>query len=233
MRILLWNCCKGINQKKQIDYFKSFNCDLAVLPELKESNIDTLSASSSVWITNNHNSPKPNGLGVLAFNDIQIESLPRDDDMEIFIPLKIKTKNINFTLLAVWNFYWACKQGRFKNVNGEECLEWSAMRYYKTIFNDPCLSIGDWNFGPTFSQKEFVRLCDMFGSSGMKSLYHEYNDLPVTETKNFTFKSSMQTYHHLDHMFGSKYFCRNMKSFNVDTLENAVLSDHAPMILDI
>ena len=98
MRILLWNCCKGINQKKQIDYFKSFNCDLAVLPELKESNIDTLSASSSVWITNNHNSPKPNGLGVLAFNDIQIESLPRDDDMEIFIPLKIKTKNINFII---------------------------------------------------------------------------------------------------------------------------------------
>ena len=39
MNILLWNCNNGINKPKQIDYFKSFQCDLAVIPELKEGNI--------------------------------------------------------------------------------------------------------------------------------------------------------------------------------------------------
>ena len=36
MKILLWNCNNGISKQTQIDYFKSFECDLAVIPELKE-----------------------------------------------------------------------------------------------------------------------------------------------------------------------------------------------------
>ena len=42
MRILQWNCCNGLGTKPQIEYFKSFECDIAVLPELKESNIEGL-----------------------------------------------------------------------------------------------------------------------------------------------------------------------------------------------
>ena len=36
--------------------------------------------------------------------------------MEIYIPAKIKGNGIEFNILAIWNFYWACKQGRFKGV---------------------------------------------------------------------------------------------------------------------
>ena len=46
-----------------------------------------------------------------------------------------------------------------------------------------------------------------------KNIYHEYNQLPITETKNFTYKSPMKTYHHLDHMFGTEYFVDNIKNF--------------------
>ena len=69
MRILLWNTNNGINKSEQINYFKSFECDLAVLPELKEHNIVTLNPTDFIWVTNNHTNPKPKGLGILTFNN--------------------------------------------------------------------------------------------------------------------------------------------------------------------
>ena len=75
MRILQWNCCNSLGTKPQIEYFKSFECDIAVLPELKESNIEGLKPSSYVWMTNNHKNPSPKGMGVLAFNGIELISL--------------------------------------------------------------------------------------------------------------------------------------------------------------
>ena len=46
MKILLWNCNNGISKQTQIDYFESFECDLAVIPELKKHNIEKLNPSS-------------------------------------------------------------------------------------------------------------------------------------------------------------------------------------------
>lgn len=233
MKILLWNCNNGISQSRQIDCFNSFECDLAIIPEIKEHNIKTLNPNSSVWVTNNFKNKSPKGLGILAFNNFSLEELSRDEDMEIFIPLKVKSKKIEFTILAVWNFYWACKQGRFKNVKGEDCLEWSAIRHYQSILKDPSIVVGDWNFGPTFSQVAFVKMVNMFEEIGLKSIYHEYNHLPITETKNFTYKSPMNTYHHLDHMFGTEYFVDNIKNFFVGDINETVLSDHSPLLLEI
>ncbi len=233
MKILLWNCNNGISQPKQIDCFNSFKCDLAIIPEIKEHNIETLNPNSSIWVTNNFENKSPKGLGILAFNNFTLQELSRDEDMEIFIPLKVKSKKIEFTILAVWNFYWACKQGRFKNVKGEDCLEWSAIRHYQNILKDPSIVVGDWNFGPTFSQVAFVKMVNIFEEIGLKSIYHEYNQLPITETKNFTYKSPMKTYHHLDHMFGTKYFLDNIKNFVVGDINETVLSDHSPLLLEI
>jgi len=78
VRILSWNCNNGINKTSQIDYFKSSGPDIAIIPELKKSNIGSLSPTSWVWVTNNHSNPTPKGLGVLAFNGFQLTELPRD-----------------------------------------------------------------------------------------------------------------------------------------------------------
>ena len=233
MKILLWNCNNGISKQTQIDYFKSFECDIAVIPELKEHNIELLNPSSSIWITNNFEINKPKGLGVLGFNNVWLERLPRDEDMEIYIPVKVSTSKFNFNLLAVWNFYSACKQGRFKGVRGDYCLEWSALEFYKPILDNPCLIVGDWNFGPTFSQKAFIRLNKILNERNIRSLYHEFENLPITHTKNYTYKSPMKTFHHLDHMFGSLYFLNKMKNFKVSSLDEAILSDHAALLLEL
>ena len=233
MNILLWNCNNGINKPKQIDYFKSFQCDLAVIPELKEGNIPSLEPDSAVWVTNNHSNPNPKGLGVLTFNGWQLDELPRDEDLEIYIPLKVSDSSRSFNLLAVWNFYWACKGGRFKDVKGESALEWSAIRHYKTLFNDPSIIIGDWNFGPTFSQEAFVRLERELNESGLTSLYHLRYELSSRQTSHSTFKTTRGNLHHIDHMFGSKVFQSEMRDYSIRHFDEVVLSDHAPSLLEV
>jgi hypothetical protein len=78
----------------------------------------------------------------LAFNGYELEELERDEDMEIFIPLKVSKNRFSFNLPAVWNFYYACKQGRFKGVMGDGCLEWSALKHFQPNRCPPNLLIG-------------------------------------------------------------------------------------------
>jgi len=233
MRILQWNCCNGLGTNLQIEYFKSFECDIAVLPELKESNIEGLKPNSYVWITNNYQNPSPKGLGVLAFNGIELISLPRDEDFEIYIPLEVKSPELNFNLLAVWNFYWACKQGRFIGIKGEDSLEWSAIKHYAHFLkNNPSLVVGDWNFGPTFSQPSFRKLCKMMSELGIESLYHNFNNLTIDQSNHPTFKTTRKNYHHLDHIFGSDHFASSMTNLSVGSFDDVVLSDHTPILLE-
>ena len=83
---------------------------------MKQSNIDVIKPDRSIWQTNNHSNKYPKGLGILSFNGVEISLLEFDKDMEIYLTIKVDYKNISFNLLAVWNFYYACKQGRFKDV---------------------------------------------------------------------------------------------------------------------
>jgi|GEM_PF-3410052 len=233
MRILLWNCNNGISHDSQIEYFNSFSPDVAIIPEIKKTNISKLNPSSHAWVTNNFTNPSPKGLGILAFNGFGITELERDEEMEIFIPVKIHKKDFSFNLLAVWNFYTACKQGRFKGVKGVKCLEYSALEHYKNLLSDPCLVAGDWNLGPTFAQDAFLKIVNILEANGLKSLYHKFNNIPLTESLNPTFRSSRKTLHHLDHMFGSKYFYDNILNFKVEPFEKVILSDHAPLIVEL
>ncbi len=222
----------GLGSKEQIEQFHSFHPDLAVLPELKQKNIDQLSPDEAIWNTNNFVNPSPKGLGVLAFNGISIRELPTDKDMEIYTPISVKKDDFEFSLLAIWNFYSACKQGRFKGVKGENCLEWEAMRHYKKMMRDPFLMIGDFNFGPTFSQAAFQYLCETLSESEVESLYHQYFNLPKDSSKHPTFRTPNKIYHHLDQVFGSNIFSESLISFNVTPFEKVVKSDHAPILVE-
>ena len=117
----------GLGNQKQINYFNDLNVDLAIIPELKQKNIEQLQPNDAVWVTNNHTNKVPKGLGVLAFGDVTLTELDHDIDMELYVPLKVSGGNFEFNLLAVWNFYHRCKQGRFKGAMGEEALEWAAV----------------------------------------------------------------------------------------------------------
>lgn len=237
LRILHWNCMGGLSRKEKIAYLLSFNADIAIIPEIRQSNIDCINAirkvHSSIWETNNFSSNNPKGLGVLSFGDYKITELPRDKEMEIFLPLMISRGSFSFSLLALWNFYSACKQGRFKGLEGPECLEYSALRFYEKHFKDPSLVVGDWNLGPTFSLNTFLKLGEMLNAVGLKSLYHEHHGLQHHQSNHFTFRSNRNRFHHIDHIFGSEFFHKNMNDYHTDSFTNVVLSDHAPILLEI
>jgi exonuclease III len=233
MRIINWNCNNGISNQLQINYFKSFKADIAIIPEMKEHNIELLSPDDYIWHTNNHSNSKPKGLGVLSFNGFKLRELERDPDMEIFIPAVVSKNEFSFNLLAVWNFYSACKQGRFMGVEGEAALEYVALSHYKKNLSDPALIVGDWNQGPTFAVESYLKILKILDESKMVSLSHYFHKYNVGEEDYVTFKHPRGNLHILDHIFGSEFFKDNMTSFHIDSFSNVILSDHAPMVLDV
>ncbi len=166
-------------------------------------------------------------------NNYRLSKLDRDEDMEIYLPVCVEAEKTKFNLLAVWNFYHACKHGRFKGVKGDGALEWEALRYYQPFFSDPCLVAGDWNFGPTFSKAAFIRLADEFGANDMKSLYHHFFVLELGQSNHSTYRSPTGHYHHLDHIFGSKKFYCKLNNLQIVNVDDAILSDHSPVIIDV
>lgn len=233
MRILLWNCNNGLSEESKIRYFNSFKPDLAVIPEINKANIDNLRPTEFVWITNHQRNPLLKGLGVLTFNDYRLKVIPRDNEMEIFIPVEVHGSNVKFNLLAVWNFYSVCKQGRFRGVTGPGCLEFSALQNYSPFLKDPCIIIGDWNLGPTFAQADYLQILHILEDLGIKSLYHEFHKLDVMKSNHPTYRTSRgkKTYlHHLDHMFASQFFCNRLEELAIDDFTNVIRSDHAPFL---
>ena len=72
MRIIIWNCQNGISRPEQLSILQNLNPDLAIIPEMKQSNIDVIKPDRSIWQTNNHSNKYPKGLGILSFNGVEI-----------------------------------------------------------------------------------------------------------------------------------------------------------------
>ena len=84
MKIVIWNVMNGMGRPEQINLFKSLEPDLAILPELKEKNINALKPNDAVWITNNHENNSPKGLGLLSFNQTSLSPLSRIDARSVY-----------------------------------------------------------------------------------------------------------------------------------------------------
>lgn len=235
MRVVLWNCKGGLQRKDKVDYLLGFRPDIAVIPEIRETHVQALGPQDFVWVTNHPAGRSPKGLGVLCFGDYRIQMLPRDEEMEIYLPLKVQNGSLSFNLLAVWNFYHLCKQGRFHGVKGEAGVELSALRHYQPFLADPSLLIGDLNMGPTLSLFNFSRLTAALGEIGLKDLSRTKScgcpDGSPWKTFRMMRKGNI-FHHHLDHVFGSVFFEKRLGSFEVDEKAMDMFSDHSTVALE-
>lgn len=232
MRLVLWNCGGGLGTAEKISYFKSFKADIAILPELRYRNIEQLSPDDSIWTTNGDPKKNPKGLGVLSFNGFKLKELERDPEFEIYLPVKVIKNDFKFNLLAVWNFYSACKGGRYKGVEG---IENDALEYFKPIFRDPCVIAGDWNIGPTlsFARGAHFEIVRFFGRIGIRSLYHAHSGEKQGAETMITHMHNRGGPHIIDHVYGTKFFYNHLHSFEVHPFAKVVGSDHAPMLLEL
>jgi endonuclease/exonuclease/phosphatase family metal-dependent hydrolase len=113
-------------------------------------------------------------------------------------------------------------------------LEYSALEYYKHLFSEQCLVAGDWNVGPHVSPLVFQKISQKLSESGLINLYHRHHGLHEAFSEAYTFKYSKgKSRFWIDHIFGSKLFLENTIGFEIGDLDNAILSDHAPLVLDI
>lgn len=232
-RCVVWNCRNGLVKPAQVELFQSLQADIAILPELRQSDILGLGPNSSIWVTNNHKHVKPKGLGVLSFGDWRVEAMPADRDMELYVPVHATSPSGEvIKILAIWNFYAKAKQGRFRGVKGEDAVELSAIRYYRNIMSENFLMAGDLNFGPTLSQWAFVDLTKRLETNEVYSLYHSANGLPPHKTCHPTYRHTTGQEHHLDHIFGSIDMLERLETFVTMPLSDVILSDHAPIYAD-
>ncbi len=231
MRIVSWNCFQGLANKEKVKYFRSLNADIAIIPEVREANAIALKPDSLIWDTNNRKSGSKMGLGILTFNGFIATELPRHSAFELYLPAVISKGKISFNLLAVWSFYSACKQGKYKGVVG---IEYDAINYYKDLFKDPCLIAGDWNNGPTLKNpSSHYKIVEILSKYGMTSLYHTFTKEKQGSESVVTYKHNRGNTHFIDHIYGSKSFVDKMSSFEIQPMSKVVKSDHAPLILDV
>ncbi|RYZ80716.1 MAG: endonuclease/exonuclease/phosphatase family protein, partial [Proteobacteria bacterium] len=195
MRLVLWNCLGGLKHPDKVSYLKSLKPDLLIVPEIREKHIDALKPTSAIWITNNHESKNPKGLGVLSFAGHDLQKLDADIDMELFLPIRTVFEGVPINLLAVWAFHSRCKQGRYKGKLGSYQLKRDAINRYKELFTQPSIVAGDWNLGPTIEPKSFDEITEMFGSSGLSNLYNSFNHLPVDAVAPMTHRHSSGRLH--------------------------------------
>lgn len=235
MRVVLWNCKGGLKNEDKVKYLLDFQPDIAVIPEIRESHVQALNPQDSCWVTNHPSSKAPKGLGVLCFGIYRIERLPRDEEMEIFLPLRIHGGPQPFNLLAFWNFYHLCKHGRFRGAKREAGVELAALRHYRSFLADPSLFIGDLNMGPTLSLPNFSRVAVVLEEIGLKDLscIKPQRSSDASHWKTFRMRRNEKIfYHHLDHAFGSAFFVKQFSSFQIDEKAMEIFSDHAPVALE-
>lgn len=235
MRVVLWNCKGGLKRKDKVEYLLGLKPDIAVIPEIRKAHIPFLQPKNSIWLTNLPEAKGPKGLGVLSYGDYSLHELTSDPEMEIYLPIRVKSTVKDFNLLAVWNFYHLCKKGRFRGVKGENGVELSALRHYRSTLNDPCLLVGDLNMGPTLTGNgfsHFSAILEEMGLSDLSKCKHESSsDSRVFST--FRMKNKGRTFHHhLDHVFGSASFESSLKSYQTDSRAMDDFSDHAPVLVD-
>lgn len=233
MRVVLWNCNNGLGSIEQIEYFFQLKPDLAIIPELKEQNIEMLKPTDHVWATNAREKNSPKGLGVLSFGGSSLTLEDHDPEMEIYLPITIEHETLEFRLLAVWNFYWAAKQGRFKN-NKVDPVEYAALSRYQQFLTDPCIIAGDWNLGPTYSSESYKKIARLFQEQDIRNIYNTFHNLEIGSEKHQTFRPARGgKVHILDHIFGSQSILNATEQFWVADPKDWVKSDHAPILLDI
>ncbi|MCI2254771.1 hypothetical protein L2D08_10385 [Domibacillus sp. PGB-M46] len=234
MKIISWNCKKGLSSREKYKKLIEFSPDIAVIQECfhpSEFQGDS-QHHDMVWVGEN----KARGLGlcVLSFSeDYKLSMLVDEAKYEWIVPIQVSGKE-NFTLLAVWT----------KRMTGYSYgkVLYSALKEYESFLQgNPVLIIGDFNVDKKVPSsysgiKGFSRLTDLFREHGLESCYHYFSKEEYGSERHATY------YHygkrdrpfHIDYCMVSKEILQNVQKFYIGESEEwGAFSDHLPLILDI
>ena len=233
MKILTWNCNGALRKKFEI--LLDFNADINIIQEC-ENPAETKHLEYNNWAENYLwiGDSKNKGIGIFAKKEIKLKKLNwsdkfKDHKVKYFLPC---STNGNFNLLAVWTH--SNKSPTFGYIG----QLWKYLQVNKQNLNES-LIIGDFNSNKIWDKWDrwwnHSDVVNELKEIGIESLYHKINNEEQGEETKPTFflQRKLEKPYHIDYVFGSSYFSKNLKEFNIGKIENWLeISDHLPIMCE-
>ncbi|WP_409304067.1 hypothetical protein [Peribacillus sp. SCS-155] len=233
MKLVSWNCKKGLNSKDKSKKLFELIPDIAIIQESfhpKEFN-DDIQYEDAVWV----GEEKDKGLGLCVLSlskDYHLSLLVDKVKHEWIVPIKVSGKE-NFTLIAVWT----------KRMHGSsygKVLFTALQEYERLIQNGSVIIMGDFNLDKRVSSSYtgvggYTKMMEIFENYGLKSCYHSIS------REEYGSESQATYYHygksdkpfHLDYCFVSQDILPRMNQFYIGTAKEFLpFSDHVPLVFE-
>lgn len=235
MRIVTWNCRKGLHDKgehKKLQYLLSFKPDIAIVPECAERDIEVLNSQgfSTLWFGEN----KDHGLGVFARAPWKLNR-PGKCHGKWIAAIDV-TGPKDFKLISIWAHtldgttpgYVAEIHRTFQaNLNWFSC--------------DQVVIAGDLNSNQCWdkdcdSEKSHTALVSFLDKRNLHSAYHqkrgESHGKELQPTYHHWLREDPKLHFHLDYIFVPKNW--SIEDVDITTYEGlAKRSDHCPLVVDV
>lgn len=234
MKIIEWNCQGAFRNKNE--QILSLSPDILIVLECESEDKlkfgkDTPTPNDFYWY-----SKGKKGVGIFSYSDYKIKPLELfNSSFDYVIPLLIYNELNSFLVFAVWAMN--DKENHLKRYIGQV---WLAINFYKEIFNDNVIIIGDFNSNQIWDEKErlgnHTDVVEFLSTYDILSLYHKQENLNHGLEKDFTFYMyrNIQKKYHIDYIFTSSKIVSNGFKLTIGEVMDWInLSDHTPLILEI
>lgn len=235
MRIVEWNCQGAFRNKfKEI---LDLHPDILIVVECEP--IEKLQFGKLLPNPNSYcwySDTGKKGIGIFSFCDYTVEILfEHNPRFRYIVPLKVSNDLVSFFLFAVWAMDHPTDP--LSRYIGQV---WNAINFYKSLLQQNCLIVGDFNSNKIWDFKErsgnHTSVVNMLSEYQIKSLYHlQSGDLQGEEKeKTFYLHRNESKPYHIDYVFASEGLYQNGFSLSIGKYDDWIdKSDHVPLILDV
>ena len=221
--------------RKKASLILAHKPDIAIIPECEHP--DKLKFEPGVpiptdiyWFGSNQNK----GLGIFSYSNYKFQiSHLHDPRFRIILPLIVKNKSKEFTLLAIWANN---PQDKGYQYVGQV---WKAINFYSDLLNRKrTILVGDFNSNTIWDKPRregnHSTVVDFLKTKGIHSTYHEFFKQKQGQEKHntlFMYRHKDKSYH-IDYCFASADLIKKLASVEVGEHSNwSKHSDHTPLIV--
>ena len=235
MRIIEWNCQGAFRLKYKEIY--DLQPDILIVLECEEElklQFGKLVPSPKDFLWIGEKGKK--GVGIFSYSNFKIKLLKEyNPKFKYVVPVEVSDDVNSFILFAIW-----AKDNKDNPLSRYIGQVWNAVNYYKTLFRNNTILIGDFNSNQIWDDKARVGnhtdVVNFLNSFNIESLYHKQENESQGKESAMTFfmhRNSKKPYH-IDYVFSSFELIKNGFKLKLGNIEDWLdKSDHIPMILDI
>ena len=225
MRILTWNCNRGLIETK-LTFAGKLSPTLSVIQECPRPKHDY---PTLLWFGDN----LKQGIAIVGSPGYRIEPLPAKEVPRFVVPIQV-TGPVSFLLLAVW----AKTDPNYRYVKavirGVEC-------YRELITAQSTVIVGDFNSNKIWDYKRpnhlnHSGLVRSLASLRLVSAYHRFfgEDQGAESRPTFYMLKKRERPYHIDYCFIPESWVSSITSVEVGEYEKWITaSDHCPLTVDI